>query len=99
MIRRAHLLPILAFAAGFGFDAQARAETQSAVTVDVDARAAGTPLKRVWPFYGYDETNYTTTPDGQELLRDLAAANTAKVGIRTHFLFNTGDGTPGRKWH
>ena len=28
--------------------------------MSVDATAAGTPLERVWPFYGYDEINYTT---------------------------------------
>jgi xylan 1,4-beta-xylosidase len=68
------------------------------VTIDVDARTAGAPLQRIWAFHGYDEPNYTTTPEGQELLRTLSAAHTAPVHVRTHFLFNTGDGTPALKW-
>jgi xylan 1,4-beta-xylosidase len=70
----------------------------AAVTIDVDAAAAGTPLEPVWAYYGYDEPNYTNTPEGEELLRTLSSALSAPVHIRTHFLFNTGDGTPSLKW-
>jgi xylan 1,4-beta-xylosidase len=76
----------------------ARAQGPATVTVSVDATAAGTPLERVWPFHGYDEINYTTTPEGEELLGAIAAAHTAPVHVRTHFLLNTGDGTPAMKW-
>jgi xylan 1,4-beta-xylosidase len=68
------------------------------VAIDVDANAAGAPLERVWAYHGYDEANYTTTPEGEELLRALAAAHSAPVHIRKHFLLNTGDGSPGLKW-
>ena len=68
------------------------------VTISVDATAAGTPLERVWAFHGYDEINYTTTPEGSALLGALAAAHTAPVHVRSHFLLNTGDGTPAMKW-
>ncbi len=68
------------------------------MTVTVDATAAGPPLERVWPFHGYDEINYTTTPEGAALLGALAAAHVAPVHVRSHFLFNTGDGTPAMKW-
>jgi xylan 1,4-beta-xylosidase len=68
------------------------------VTISVDATAAGAPLERVWAFHGYDEINYTTTPEGSALLGALAAAHTAPVHVRSHFLFNTGDGTPALKW-
>jgi xylan 1,4-beta-xylosidase len=70
----------------------------AAVAIDVDAAAAGAPLQPVWAFYGYDEANYTTTPEGEALLRSLAAAHVGPVHVRTHFLFNTGDGTPALKW-
>jgi xylan 1,4-beta-xylosidase len=70
----------------------------AAVNVSVDATAAGAPLERVWPFYGYDEINYTTTPEGSALLATIAAAHTAPVHVRSHFLLNTGDGTPAMKW-
>ena len=71
---------------------------QVTVNVSVNATAAGTPLKRVWPFHGYDEINYTTLPEGQALLGTLAAAHTEPVHVRNHFLLNTGDGTPAMKW-
>jgi xylan 1,4-beta-xylosidase len=76
----------------------ATAQGGSAVTIEVDANAARTPLEPVWAFYGYDEANYTTTAEGEALLRTLVAAHTAPVRVRTHFLFNTGDGTPALKW-
>jgi xylan 1,4-beta-xylosidase len=78
--------------------ARARAQTPTAVTISVDGTAAGTPLERVWPFHGYDEVNYSTTAEGQALLKTLAQIHTAPVRIRTHFLLNTGDGTPSLKW-
>lgn len=70
----------------------------TAVNIAVDARSAGTPLESVWAYFGYDEVNYTTTQEGQDLLRTLAAANTERVHVRTHFLFNSGDGAPALKW-
>lgn len=78
--------------------APAQAQTPAAVHIAVDATAAGTPLQRVWSFHGYDELNYTTTSEGRALLRTLVAAHTATVHVRTHFLLNTGDGTPAIKW-
>jgi xylan 1,4-beta-xylosidase len=68
------------------------------VNVSVDATAPGALLERVWPFYGYDEINYTTTPEGKALLADIASAHTAPVHVRNHFLLNSGDGTPAPKW-
>jgi xylan 1,4-beta-xylosidase len=76
----------------------ARAQTPTAVNIAVDGTAAGMPLERVWAFHGYDEVNDTTTPEGQALLKTLAELHTAPVRIRTHFLLNTGDGTPSLKW-
>ena len=97
MIRFATVL-VLILAVSLGVHSSASAQTPAAVTIDVDATAAGTPLEPVWAFYGYDEANYTTTQEGEELLRTLAAAHTAAVRIRTHFLFNTGNGVPSLKW-
>jgi xylan 1,4-beta-xylosidase len=76
----------------------AAARAQTAVNVSVDGTAAGTPLERVWPYHGFDEVNYATTSAGQALLRQLATAHTAPVHVRTHFLLNTGNGTPSLKW-
>jgi xylan 1,4-beta-xylosidase len=74
------------------------AHAQTTVNVSVDATAAGSPLKRVWSFHGYDEANYTTTARGRALLQALATMHTAPVHVRTHFLLNTGDGTASLKW-
>ena len=90
-------LCVSACVAGLGHASGAGAQA-GAVTVDVEASAPGSPLERVWSYYGYDEANYTTTREGEDLLRTLAAANSAPVYVRTHFLFNSGDGTPGLKW-
>lgn len=74
------------------------AQQSGAVVISVDATAGGAPLERIWPFFGYDEINYTTDPEGRALLGALAAANTARVHVRSHFLLNSGDGTPSLKW-
>jgi xylan 1,4-beta-xylosidase len=69
-----------------------------AVTIEVDATAPGSDLEPVWAYYGYDEANYTNTTEGERLLRTLSDLNGNAVYVRTHFLFNTGDGTPALKW-
>lgn len=76
----------------------AGAQTPEVVNVSVDATTSGSPMQRVWPFYGYDEINYTTTAEGQALIDTLVAAHTAPVYIRSHYLFNSGDGSPALKW-
>jgi xylan 1,4-beta-xylosidase len=80
--------------------APAKPPAKDGETVDiaVDATVAGAPLESVWAFHGYDEVNYTTTPEGEALLGKLTAAHSAPVHVRNHFLFNSGDGTPGLKW-
>jgi hypothetical protein len=57
------------------------AGAQTAVSVSVDATGAGSPLKRVWAFHGYDEANYTTTARGRALLQALATMHTAPVHV------------------
>lgn len=97
-MKRAALGLIVAAAVTAGPAAARRAWAQTTVTVTVDGTAAGSPLERVWPFHGFDEVNYSTTPDGKALLAALAGLHTAPVHIRSHFLLNTGNGTPSLKW-
>jgi xylan 1,4-beta-xylosidase len=85
-------------AAVLAFSSPVGAQAVSPANIAVDATAPGAPLERVWPFHGFDEVNYATTAEGAALLAELAALHTAPVHVRTHFLFNTGDGTPGLKW-
>ncbi len=81
-----------------GAPALAPSTVDASVNISVDATAPGAPLERVWSFHGYDEINYTTLPEGEALLAALVAAHSAPVHVRTHFLLNTGDGTPAMKW-
>lgn len=68
------------------------------VTINVDAGIKGKPLRHVWQYYGYDECNYTTTPNAKELMSALANINPEKVYLRQHFLLASGDGRPSLKW-
>ncbi len=52
----------------------------------------------VWNYFGYDEPNYTYAPNGQKLLRELAALASEPVYIRTHNLLTSGDGSASLKW-
>jgi xylan 1,4-beta-xylosidase len=87
-----------ALALSLAASSPAGAEVDDAVTIHVDATVAGAPLEPVWAYFGYDEINYTTTPEGESLLRTLSTAHASPVHVRTHFLFNSGDGTPAPKW-
>ena len=76
------------------------------VLVQVDANSPGKTLRHVWPFWGFDECNFTYTQASRELMGTLStsavrhplAENKEPVYIRSHFLLNTGDGTPAMKW-
>jgi xylan 1,4-beta-xylosidase len=68
---------------------------QAQVTVYTDRRA---PLRRIWRYAGYDEPNYTYTPNGRELLSKLGHMSDAPFWIRCHFLLCSGDGAGQPKW-
>ena len=68
------------------------------VSIQVDAAQRGKPLKHVWQYYGYDECNYTTTPDCKALMRTVAKINPEPVYLRQHFLLNSGDSKAALKW-
>ncbi len=52
----------------------------------------------IWNYFGYDEPNYTYTPNGKKLLGELAALSPAPVYVRVHNLLTTGDGSASLKW-
>ena len=56
------------------------------------------PLRRIWRYIGYDEPNYTYTPNGYALLAKLAEMSDGPYHVRCHFLLCSGDGTPKLKW-
>jgi xylan 1,4-beta-xylosidase len=69
--------------------------SRASVTVDLEKRS---PLRRIWRYVGYDEPNYTYTPNGRGLLTKLAHLSDGPYAIRCHFLLCSGEGAPKLKW-
>ena len=70
-------------------------EARAKVQVQVGRRE---PLRRIWRYVGYDEPNYSYTPDGRLLLSKLGQMADAPYYIRCHFMLCSGDGTGSPKW-
>src|SRR5918992_3280786 len=70
----------------------------AAVSITIDAADRIGPMQPMWAWFGYDEPNYTYTPDGKKLLGELSALSPVPVYVRTHNLLTTGDGTAALKW-
>ncbi len=68
------------------------------VAIQVDATKTEGPLKRIWQFFGADEPNSSTTPNGKKLLSELGEMAPQQVYFRAHNLLCTGDGTIALKW-
>ena len=77
----------------------AAAQSSPRVAIRVAGGVERGPMKPIWAWFGYDEPNYTYTPNGLKLLSALAAAaKPTPVYVRTHNLLTSGDGTPALKW-
>jgi xylan 1,4-beta-xylosidase len=76
---------------------RARAQ-QITVNIEVKADHATGPFHPIWNFYGYDEPNYTYSPNGEKLLGELADSSPLPIHIRAHNLFTSGDGSASLKW-
>ena len=74
------------------------APAQPAVEIRVDGNSTQGDFRPIYAYFGYDEPNYTYTPNGQKLIAELAALSPVRVEIRTHHLLVTGDGTAALKW-
>ena len=75
------------------------APPQSArVQIRVDTNTVRGPMTPIWAWFGNDEPNYASMPDGKKLLAELAAASPVPVHFRTHNLLTSGDGTAALKW-
>ena len=71
---------------------------QEPVTIQVDASKVTGPNEHAWSYFGYDEPNYTTAPNGRKLIRELSNLSDGAVSIRVHNLLTTGDGSASLKW-
>jgi xylan 1,4-beta-xylosidase len=68
------------------------------VAVRIDAARPVGALPPIWRFFGADEPNYATQPEGEKLLMELGSLRPGQVYFRAHNLLTTGDGTPDFKW-
>jgi xylan 1,4-beta-xylosidase len=73
------------------------------VKIDVDVSRPIGEFRRIWRFFGADESNYAYMKNGKKLigeLGELAPQELAPQGVyfRTHNLLTSGDGTPALKW-
>jgi xylan 1,4-beta-xylosidase len=68
------------------------------VSIQVDLNRPVGTYKPIYSWFGFDEANYATMPDGKRLLRELHDLSPVPVYIRSHHLFTSGDGVPGLKW-
>ncbi|NVM75685.1 xylan 1,4-beta-xylosidase [Duganella sp. SG902] len=68
------------------------------VRLTVDASQVQGPMTPIWAWFGYDEPNYTTAPNGKKLLSDIAALSPVPVYVRAHNLMTSGDGSYALKW-
>ena len=68
------------------------------VAIQVHASKTAGQLKPIWRFFGADEPNYATMPNGKKLIGELGELRPGEIFFRAHNLLNTGDGTPALKW-
>lgn len=79
-----------------GGSAAAQAPSPVGITVDLSKKVG--PYKPIYAWFGYDEANFTTMPNGVKLLRELHDLSPGPVNVRTHFLLASGDGVAALKW-
>jgi len=72
--------------------------TAEVTRILVDAGKWLGPIRHPWTYIGYDECNYTYTPEGQELLGKFAHFQERPYYVRTHHLFCTGNCHGAYKW-
>jgi len=68
------------------------------VKVFVDASKKIGELRHIWRYIGYDEINYTTTPNGKATLRKIAKLSDRPYYVRFHHLLCTGNCRSVPKW-
>jgi xylan 1,4-beta-xylosidase len=72
--------------------------TEKPVTILVDLAKTNGAYTPIYSWFGYDEANYTTMPNGVRLLNELHDLSPVPVYIRAHHLLTSGDGVAELKW-
>ncbi|MBD3314853.1 MAG: hypothetical protein GF344_03640, partial [Chitinivibrionales bacterium] len=62
------------------------------VTIDVMANRPTGAMRRIWRSIGFDEINWTYTPQGKRVFDSIAGLNDGPFYIRNHNAFTSGDG-------
>lgn len=65
--------------------------TEQPVTVTVDTAQSRGTLKRIWRSIGYDELNWTYTPLGKRIFKEIGELNDGPFWIRNHNIFSSGN--------
>jgi xylan 1,4-beta-xylosidase len=68
------------------------------ISIRVDAGQSLGELPHNWNYIGYDEINYTYTPEGRELLGKFMAMQEKPYYVRVHHLLCTGNTHGFYKW-
>ena len=70
------------------------------ISIQVDVAKPIGEMKPIWAYFGYDEPNFTTMPNGQKLLTELQNLSPVPVYVRAHNLLTSqGKSTkPDLKW-
>ncbi len=92
------VLSTFALRAQSGNSASPNALSDRTVHIQVDLSKSIGAYKPIYSWFGYDEANYTTTPNGKALLHELHDLSPVPVYIRVHHLFTSGNGVPELKW-
>lgn len=90
---RVAVLPLIV-----GGNCAAQQAPATAARIVIHADQTDGALPPIWNYFGYDEPNFTYSPNGEKLLGELAALSPAPIHIRTHNLLTSGDGTASLKW-
>jgi len=65
--------------------------TKKEVAIEIDASVVTGPVLRNWRYIGYDENNYTHTPEGEELLSKFGKMEQEPCYVRAHHMLCTGN--------
>ena len=77
---------------------RAQTPTPPPVLIQVHADETTGPVEPIWTWFGADEPNFLSAPNGKKLLGELAALSAAPVYFRAHNLLTTGNGEGSLKW-
>ena len=91
-------LVVIGCGGGRGAGMAVAQESTKAVEIKVDLAKKVGRYEPIYRWFGYDEANYTTAPNGRKLLGELHDMSPVPVYIRAHHLLTSGDGTPELKW-